>query len=313
MLKLIVRRTAMVIPLLVIVTILAFLLVELIPGDAAQRLAGEDATPEQVERVRQQMGLREPIYERYWTFVSSAAHGDLGTSLFTSEKVMTRIGRALPATLALGFLAIVIATIFAIPAGIIAALRPRSLIDHSLTAVSAVALSVPSFVIALFLVSFFSLRLGWLPATGYVPIRDGVVEWLRHLILPAIALAILPAAELARQVRGSMCDTLENDYITTARTKGLRGYKVIGKHAVKNAAIPIVTVFGLLLNRVLGGAVVVEAVFAYPGIGRMTIMAVNQRDIPVIQGLVIVSAVIVIVLNLLVDISYGYFNPKLRT
>lgn len=312
MLTLIIRRLLIIFPLLVLVSMLTFLLLELVPGDPAQRLLGGQGTPEQVEQIRSELGLTDPLPVRYWDFAGNALRGDLGDSLYNHRPVTTRIADALPATLWLAAVALAFVLIAAIPAGVIAAMRPDSVLDRGLTVASSLAMSVPQFVVAILLISVFAIQNPWLPALGYASPSEGLVEWSRHLILPGIALSVLPGAELARQIRGAMRDTLESDYVVAARAKGLRSAQVVIKHAAKNAAIPVVTIFGLLINRVISGAVVVEAVFNFPGLGSLAVQSTFARDLPVIQGIILVSAITVILANLLVDVSYGYFNPRLR-
>lgn len=312
MLTLFVRRLLALVPVLFVVSLVTFFLLDLTPGDAAHVLAGPNASLEEIQQVRVREGLDDPVHVRYGRFVSSAVRGDLGTSQFSSQPVMDAVEQRLPVTVSLAAVGMLFAALFSIPTGVVAALRPNGVFDRLLTGVSSVAMSVPSFVVGLFLVTLFALNQRWLPATGYASIGDGVVEWLRHLILPGLAVAVLPGAELARQTRASMRDTLEKDYIRAARAKGLRMSRVVGKHATKNAAIPVVTVLGLVLGRMLSGAVVVEAVFDLPGLGTLAVEAVFRRDIPVVQGVVLLLATAIVIVNLLVDMTYAYFNPKLR-
>ncbi len=311
MLKQIAGRLLTAIPVLFVVMLLSFSLVSLMPGDPAQTLAGDSATPAQIHDLRVKLGLNEPIIDRFATYIGHVAAADLGKSLYSSRPVTTLIGEALPVTASLALVAILMALLMAIPAGMWAAFRRDGIVDHVVTSTSALGLAVPQFVVAFPLIVFFAVDHRWFPATGYAPVAAGFWEWLRHLVLPGFALALGTASELTRQIRGSMVDTLEQDYIRTGRAMGL-GSSAVVKHALKNSATPVVTVLGLQVGRILGGAVIVEAVFALPGFGSLAYLAVSQQDIPVIQGVVLVSALVVLVANLLTDMTYVYLNPKLR-
>jgi peptide/nickel transport system permease protein len=307
------RRLLAAIPLLLFVSLFVFALLELVPGDAARSVAGETATEEEVAATRERLGLDDPFFVRYFTWLWNALQGDLGTSLYSSEGVTSIIAQRLPITASLAVVALIMAIVVGIPIGILAAVRANSFLDRAVTAMAALLMSVPPFVVGLVLVIVFAINMNVFPATGYSEIAEaGLGGWLQHLILPGIAIASISAAEFARQTRGALVDTLGMDYIRTVRAKGLRQPMIIGKHALKNAGIPIVTVVGLQVGRVLAGAVTVEFVFAIPGFGSLAVQSVNQRDVPVILGIVMVSAVVVIVANILVDLSYGYFNPRTR-
>jgi peptide/nickel transport system permease protein len=311
-LKFFALRLLTTVPVLILVTFVVFGLVLLIPGDPAVTIAGPDATVEQVAAVRERLGLDRPIVIQYWDWLTGAISGDLGTSLFTSRPVATSIGDGLPVTIALAAMALLISLLIAVPTAIVSALRRGTWIDRIGTVGSSLGIALPSFWLGLVFVLIFSLGLGWLPATGYVPIEDDPGEWLAHILLPALTLGIAGAAESARQLRGSIIGVLQQDYIRTARAKGLRSRMVIGKHVMKNAGVPLVTVLGLQITALLGGAVLVEQIFGVPGIGQIAINAVTTRDIPVIQGIVLVAVLVAVVSNLLVDLAYGYLNPKVR-
>ena len=314
MLTMIGRRLLAAIPLLLFVSLFVFALLDLVPGDAARNVAGETATEEEVAATRERLGLNDPFFVRYFSWLVNALHGDLGTSLYSSEGVSSIIAQRLPITASLAVVALIMAIVVGLPVGILAAVRANSLVDRAVTALAALLMSVPPFVVGLILVIVFAINMDLFPATGYSEISDaGLGGWLQHLILPGIAIAAISAAEFARQTRGALVDTLGMDHIRTVRAKGLRRPMIIGKHALKNAGIPIATVVGLQVSRVLAGAVTVEFVFAIPGFGSLAVQSVNQRDVPVILGIVMVSAVVVIVANIMVDLSYGYFNPRTRT
>ncbi len=306
------RRLLAVVPLLLLVSIISFGLVELAPGDAAVTLAGDQASVEDIQRVREALELDAPLVERYGSFLADVLSGDLGASLFNSQAVTTLVGNRLNVTVSLVLLVLGFAVVLGLPIGILAALRKGSFLDRALSGFTAVALAAPSFLIAVFLLKWFAIDRDVFPATGFVPISEDPWEWFLSLALPAFALAQLPTAELARIARAAMSDTLQQDYVQTARAKGLTGRQVVLKHTVKNAAVPVVTIFGVQLGRLIGGAVIVESIFALPGLGTLLISSVLIRDAPVIQGLVLMTAVAVVAINLLVDLSYGYFNPRTR-
>lgn len=312
MLKFVAWRLASLVPVMVVVTFMVFGLVLLIPGDPAVRIAGQDATVEQIEAVRDRLGLDDPFLVQYADWVAGAVQGDLGTSLFTSRPVAESISEALPVTLALTLTAIVISLCISVPLAVLAGLRRGTWVDRLATLGSSVGIALPSFWVGLMFVLLFSVTLGWLPATGYVPLSEDPVGWLRHIILPATALGIAAAAESTRQLRGSVIEVLQQDYVRTARAKGLKTRMVIGKHVLKNASVPLVTIIGLQTTFLLGGAVVVESVFGLPGLGQVAITAVTTRNIPVVQGIVLVAVVVAMLANLLVDLSYGYLNPRVR-
>lgn len=312
MLKFFVMRVLTTLPVLVLVTFVVFGLVLLIPGDPAVTIAGPDATAEQVAAVSERLGLDRPMVVQYWDWVTGALSGDLGTSLFTSRPVATSIGDGLPVTIALASMALLISLVIAVPTAIVSALRRGTWLDRVGTVGSSLGIALPSFWLGLMFVLIFSLGLGWLPATGYVPLTEDPGEWLYHIFLPALTLGIAGAAESARQLRGSIIGVLQQDYVRTARAKGLRGRMVVGKHVMKNAGVPLVTVLGLQITALLGGAVLVEQVFGVPGLGQIAINAVTTRDVPVIQGIVLVAVLVAMVSNLLVDLTYGYLNPKVR-
>ncbi len=313
MLRFMASRLLTVVPMLLILTVIVFLLVEIAPGDPAAIIAGADASPEAIEAVRQRLGLDQPVWQQYLSYVWNALHGDLGTSFATNEPVTDVIARRLPRTLSIGLFAMLMVVILSIPLGMIAAVKRDSLYDRLLTGSSVFLLAIPPFVLAAILVKWFALGgLQFFPPTGYAPMSDGMGEWLLYATLPAIAIATISLAELTRQARGSMIEALEQDYIRTARAKGLSKMALVCKHAAKNASVPYITMLGLNVGRVVGAAVIIEAIFNIQGFGQLGVTAVINRDIPTMQGVVLVSGVIVLFVTLLVDISYGYLNPRIR-
>lgn len=306
------QRLLALLPLLFIVSLLVFSLVLLIPGDPAYMLAGENATPEEIAEIRSEMGLDDPLFLQYGRWVGGLLTGDLGTSLFSDQPVLDVLLERLPVTLSLAFAAIVVALLVSIPAGVIAGTRPGSVADRLVTLGASTGLAVPNFWLGLMLILVFAIWNGWLPATGYVPLTEHPGLWLRHILLPAITLGLSAAAILTRQLRGAMIDVMNQDYIRTARAKGLAWRFVVMKHGLKNAAIPMVTILGLQANYLLGGTVIVEQIFGMPGLGQLAVASVFTRDLPMIQGVVVMAVFVAVLVNLLVDISYGWFNPKVR-
>ncbi|MBC7636463.1 MAG: ABC transporter permease [Acetobacteraceae bacterium] len=298
--------------MLVMVGLITFLLIHITPGDPAAVVAGENASQEAIEAARQRLGLDQPFLVQFWRWLVAVLHGDLGTSFTSGKRVTELIFNRMPITLSLTAGATLIGLLIAVPLGVFAATKRGSWLDKSTIFGTSLGIAAPEFFIGLLLVLLVALELGWLPATGYIPFEDDPVEWARRLILPSITLGLGVAAELARQVRGAMIDVLSRDYIQTARAKGLSNYAIVIKHGLKNAAIPVVTVLGLQIRRLLGGTVIVEQVFAMNGVGSLAVRAVFLRDLPVLLGVALTTAVIVLIVNLLVDLSYGYFDPKVR-
>jgi peptide/nickel transport system permease protein len=314
MVRTLVLRLLGLIPVLLLVSMLVFGLIVLIPGDPAVTLAGDTATPERVAEIRDQLGLNEPLITQYLDWLGGAVRFDFGTSLFSSQSVSDAISDRLPATLSLGAVTLVLSVLVGVSVGALAALRPGSLLDRIATVGASLGVAVPNFWLGLVLIVVFAVDRQWLPAGGYETVADGGWwNWLRHLILPAIALGAAASAEVARQTRSTLADVLQQDYIRTARAKGLPPVRVLGKHAMKNAAIPVVTVIGVQAGRLVGGTVVIEQAFSIPGVGSLAYQSVLEGDIPMVQGVVLMAALLVLLSNLLVDMSYGYFNPKLRS
>lgn len=313
MIRFIGRRLLLAVPTVVLVTFLVFVLMELSPTDPAAALAGDNPTPERLAEIRTLLGLDRPFMERYLEWGWNAVRGDFGISPVTHQSVMSDLMFRLPITASLVLLALVFAIVMGVVLGTVAALNKGSWIDWAMNSIANLLLAVPPFVAAVLLVLFLAIMSPIFPATGYATLSEGIGPWLQFSTLPAISLAIIPGALLTRQVRGALVDTLEEDYIRTARAKGLRRGMVVGKHAAKNAALPIVTVMGLVVTSMFGGAVVVEKIFAIPGLGSVSVESVLNGDLITLQGLVLLVAVLVTVVNLVVDASYGYFNPRLRT
>lgn len=284
----------------------------LVPGNPAVIVAGPNATAEEIAETQERLGLNDRLVVQFGRWMGDALSGDLGQSLQGGADVTRLIGQRLPATLGLAFLSIALTLMVAVPLATIAAALRDTVYDRIVTVMASLGIAIPSFWIAMVLIIIFSLRLGWLPSSGYVPFTESPMDWLRFMIMPAIALAAAPTAEITRQMRASMIDVLEQDYIRTAHSKGLSSTQTLLKHAAKNAGVPVMTMIGLQMSFLLGGSVIVEKIFGVPGLGALSIDAVFQRDIPVIQGVVLVAGVAVLIVNLLVDLSYGFFNPKLR-
>lgn len=306
------HRLVAVIPVMLLVSLISFSLILLIPGDPAVAIAGESATHAQISAIRAELGLNRPVLVQYVLWVGHALTGDLGNSIYTSQPVAPVILERLPVMLSLSVGALVVALILGLPAGVASAVKKDRFTDRSLSVGVAGGLAFPNYFVGMLLIILVSLKLGWLPATGYTSFSTDPIGWLQHLILPSIALGLVPAAVLARQLRGSLIGVLEQDYVRTATAKGMLGRTVLLKHALKNAAISPITALSTQFAAIVGGSVVVEQVFGISGLGALAINAVQTRDIPVIQGIVIVSAVLVQVINILVDISYGWLNPKIR-
>ena len=300
----IIRRLLLMIPVLIGVSLLVFSMVRLIPGDPATAIAGPHATPEFIEQVRVDFGLDKPMYTQYFIFMGRLLQGDLGISTFTRRPVTTEIWARLPNTVELAVASMGIASVIGIIAGIISATRRYSIFDNASMLVALFGVSMPVFWLGLMLMLLFSVMLGWLPAVG-----RGTI-W--HLILPAITLGAASAAIIARMTRSSMLEVLHQDFITTARAKGLRERIVVYKHALKNALIPVVTIIGLQLGTLLGGAILTETVFAWPGVGRLMVDSIMARDYPVVQGAVLLLAGTFVFVNLFVDILYSFLDPRIR-
>ncbi len=304
MLQYVVKRLLSTIPVLLGISLLLFFMLRMLPGDPAQVMAGQMASPEDIKLIRHQLGLDRPIIVQYGLFLSRLVRFDLGRSARTQSPVTKEVWARLPNTMMLAVAAITLACLFGIPAGIIAAVRPYTWIDYLFTSMALFGISMPVFWLGLMLVVIFSVVLQWLPA-------GGTGSW-KHMILPSFTLAAFVVAFITRMTRASMIEALSQDYTTTARSKGLKERVVIVKHALKNALIPIITVVGLQFGLLLGGAVLTETVFAWPGIGRLIVDSILARDYPVIQGTILIFGLLYILVNLFVDMIYAFIDPRIR-
>ncbi|MEM7694893.1 MAG: ABC transporter permease [Pseudomonadota bacterium] len=308
----IIRRLFSTILVMAIVGVLVFLLVHLSPGDPAAIIAGDNATPAQIDQIRQRLGLDDPLPVQFVRWFGGVVQGDLGVSIFSGEPVSRLIAQRVEPTAALALTTLILAVILAIAAGVLAAWSAGGFLDRALMGASVLAFSVPVFVVGYALVYVFAIKLQWLPVQGYRPIANGLGEWARHLILPSIALGLAYVALIARITRTAMLDVMSEDYIRTARAKGVATRPVLLKHALKNAGVPIVTVIGIGVALLIGGVVITETVFNIPGMGRLVVDAITKRDYPIIQGVVLVFSGVYVIVNLLVDIVYTVIDPRIR-
>jgi peptide/nickel transport system permease protein len=312
MLSFLLRRLLSTIPVLLIVAVLVFGMLRLTPGDPAAMLAGDAASTEQIAQIRTGLGLDRSIPEQFGIWFGRMLTGDLGESFYYKTRVTTLIGQRLEPTLSLALVTITLAVLVAVPLGVLAAWRFGGWLDRALMAFSVLGFSVPVFVLAYLLIWLVSLKLGWLPVQGYQRIGDGVGPWFKHLLLPAITLSVIYIALIARVTRASVLETLGEDYIRTARAKGLPERTVLLRHALANAAVPIATVIGIGIALLIGGVVVTESVYAIPGLGRLTVDAVLARDFPTIQGVILLFSFVYVLVNLAVDLSYVVLDPRIR-
>lgn len=308
----IVRRLLQTMMVIIIVSFITFSLLHILPGDPAQIMLGLDATQDQVDALRHELWLDRPFLVQYFHWATNAIQGNLGTSISYNEKVSTLMATRLPKTFYLGLIALILSIIISIPAGIISAVRRGSKIDQVITISTNFGMSIPIFWLGILGIYLFSLNLGWLPVQGYTSPFDDFWLSTKKLIMPSILLAVVPLASLTRQTRSSMLEVIRQDYIRTARSKGLKEGTVIRGHALKNAIIPVITLLGMQVRNLVGGAVLIEQVFNIPGMGRLMVTSVFNKDFLVVQGCILVVALAVSIANLLVDISYGYFDPKIR-
>jgi peptide/nickel transport system permease protein len=308
----IIRRLFSTLVVMAVVAFVVFSLLYLTPGDPAAVIAGDIATSEDIQRIHQRLGLDDPFVVRFGRWVGALAHGDLGTSIFTNLPVTQLIGQRVEPTLSLTLCTLVVAIAVAVPLGVVAAAKAGTWFDRAVMAFSVLGFSVPVFVLAYILILTFSVQLDWLPVQGYRSFHEGFWPWLRHLILPSIALGTVYVALITRITRASMLDVLAQDFVRTAQAKGLAPDQVLIGHALKNAAVPIVTIVGIGVALLISGAIVTETVFALPGIGRLTVDAILRRDYPIIQGVTLIFSAVYVLVNLAVDLSYALFDPRIR-
>jgi peptide/nickel transport system permease protein len=312
MLQAVVRRLMATIPVMGVVAIAVFALLHVTPGDPATIIAGDYATPDEVARIRTKLGLDQPFVTQVVLWLGQVVRGDLGTSIFSGLPVTTLIGQRAEATTVLAIYALIISVGLGVPLGVLAAWRRGSWVDRLVMIIAVSGFSMPVFWMGFLLVYVFSLWLGWLPVQGYVSLRESVVACLRHLTLPAVTLSCIYLALIARMTRASMLGVLDEDYIRTAFAKGLPPRRVLVRHALRNAALPVVTIIGIGFALLIGGAVVTESVFAIPGLGRLTVDAIVRRDYPVIQGVVLVVSGVYVLINLVIDLLYVVIDPRIR-
>ncbi len=312
MLRFILRRLVLLVPVIAIVGTIVFVLIHLTPGDPAAVILGPDATAEQIESLRDRLGLNEPLYKQYFEWFAGAIRLDFGDSIFLSQPVSEALRDRAQPTLLLTLYSMMIQVAIAIPFGVISAVKHNSLIDRILTVLSISGAAIPSFFLGIMLILFFAVRLKWLPSGGFTSITDDPIRHFKQMIMPAFALGFTSAGLLARLVRSSMLDVLKEDYIRTALAKGLPQRIMVVRHALRNALIPAITVIGYSLGGLLGGAVVTETVFTIPGMGRLIVQSVARRDFPVIQGAILLIATFYVLVNLLVDVLYVYIDPRVR-
>jgi peptide/nickel transport system permease protein len=308
----VIRRVLATIPVMAVVALFVFSLLYLAPGDPAAVIAGDQATPDDVERIRASLGLDRPYLVRFGAWVWDIVHGDLGTSIFTNLPVSHMIAQRIEPTLSLMIVTLILAVTIAVPMGVVAAWKQGTTIDRMVMGFAVLGFSVPVFVVGYVLAYIFALELDWLPVQGYTPFSQGFFPWMENLILPAVALGGVYIALIARITRATMLEVLSQDYIRTARAKGAGQRSILFLHALKNAAVPIVTIIGIGIALLIGGAVVTESVFAIPGLGRLTVDAILRRDYPVIQGVVLLFSFVYVLVNLVIDLLYTLFDPRIR-
>jgi peptide/nickel transport system permease protein len=310
--RVIASRVAGAVPILILVSLITFGMIHMIPGGPAAAIAGLTATPQQIAEINHNLGLDRPLPVQFYRWYRDLLHGDLGTSLLLGQPVMQAILFRLPVTLGLSAYAMLITLVLGLASGILAALRQNTWVDQAAMVFSIIGISLPNFYLALLLIIVFAVDLGWLPSGGYVPFFDDPLGWLGAMTLPAVSLALLLTGLLARITRSTMLEVLRQDYIRTARAKGLPARQVVIKHALANAMIPIVTVIGIIVSLLMSGAVVTETIFSLPGIGQLLTQAVLNRDYPMVQGGVLVVAALMVGVNILVDVLYAALDPRVR-
>lgn len=312
MIRYLFQRLLSVIPILLVVSVVVFFLVHITPGDPATVILGDEATDAERQDLREQLGLDQPVYTQFFNWLGGAVQGDLGDSFFMNISVVEAFMQHIQPTISLAIFAQIIAIIISVSMGILAAKKRGTILDAAVMGTSLLGISIPSFLLGMILVLVFAVQLQWLPVAGFQPINAGFLEHIRYLILPAFALGVMQAALIARMTRSSMLDVLNNGYIKTAKAKGLNERVVLFKHAFRNAFIPILTVLGESFGTLITGAAVIETVFNIPGIGQLIVNSIERRDLTVIQGTVLLITVTYVVINLIVDLLYGYVDPRVR-
>jgi len=312
MLSYILRRLLGVIPVMLVVGVFVFSLLYLAPGDPAAIIAGDNATEENIARIRANLGLDRPFLVQFFDWGGSVLQGDLGVSMFSGIPVIELVRQRMEATISLTVTTLLVAVVLAVTLGVLAAWRAGSLLDRAVMGVAVTGFSVPVFVVGYILVYYLSMKLRWFPVQGYRPIADGLWDWARHLVLPSLALGLAYVALIARITRTSMLEVLSEDYIRTARAKGVATAPLLLWHALRNAAVPIVTVIGIGIALLISGVVITETVFNIPGVGRLVVDAITRRDYPIIQGVMIIFAGVYVLINLAIDITYCFIDPRIR-
>ncbi|MBM3532597.1 MAG: ABC transporter permease [Alphaproteobacteria bacterium] len=308
----IVARLIQSIPVLILVSVISFGIMKLVPGDPATLIGGPSATPAELDVIRQNLGLDQPFHVQMWKFYAGLAQGDLGTSLLLGKPVLEATIERIPVSLSIALYSMVLTLLIGLACGVVAALNRNGWADQGAMIFALIGVSLPNFWLGLMLIILFSVHLGWLPTGGYVPWQESFYGWLRTSTMPAVSLALLQIGLLARITRSTMLEVLRQDYIRTARAKGLPEFVVIGKHAFKNVMIPVITVIGIIFSVLLSGSLVIESVFSVPGVGSLLGSAVLRRDYPMIQGGLLLVAWSLLLLNILVDVLYAYFDPRVR-
>ncbi len=312
MLAYVTSRLLQAIPVLLISSFAVFLVLRLVPGDPAEAIAGQDATPEQVDQIREQLGLNDSIVVQYVRWLGDLSRADLGVSTRTGQDVSRLLGLSLPATIELAVASYLLAVVIGIPLGVIAGVNPRSLWDWVLSGYTIGTLGIPNFLLGILLLWAFAVQVDWFPVSGRVSFFDDPLSSIHHLALPAVALGTGLAAVLARYTRTTVIEAMRQDYIRTARAKGLREFHVVVRHALRNSLLPVVTIMALQIGQVLAGAVVIERVFTRPGLGRLVVDAIMNRDYMIVQSTLVILVLIFIVVNLLADVAYGFLDPRVR-
>lgn len=306
------QRVLAAVPVLLIVAVIVFSLIHITPGDPATLMAGDQALPEQIDRIKAKLGLDKPLHQQLGIYFMDILRGDLGESVFSRFPVTTLIGQRLEPTLSITAMALTLAIALGIPLGVLAAWKANTALDRLVMMFAVLGFAIPGFWLGFNMIWVFAVKLRWFPAYGYVPISEGVLPWLMSITMPSVTVAFVSAALIARMTRSNMLEALREDYIRTARAKGLREFVVLMRHALKNASLPIITIIGLSLAGLVSGLVVTETVFAIPGVGRLLVDAVLRRDYPVVQGVILITAGMYVFVNLAVDLTYAYLDPKVR-